>query len=110
MECCIIQDAHGKMFVVGNVCVNKTDDAGLVNVTKRALNKFRTEERHKREAVRIEAGRELLNRPETQEKLAGMPHPMGFASKTALDWARWMMQNAGNAGRIKVCKLLESLG
>lgn len=108
VECCIIRDRNGKQFIVGNECVLKTDDSGLINLTKQAVNKFRREARHQREAVRIAAGRELLERPEVREKLSAQPHPM-FRTGTLLDWAVWMMRNAGNSGRIDVCRVLERL-
>lgn len=43
MECCVIQDAKGKRFEVGNVCVGKTGDAGLINLVKREVNRLKTE-------------------------------------------------------------------
>ena len=107
VECCVIRDANGKEFVVGNVCVNKTGDAGLINITKRKVNRLRTEERHKREAERIAAGATLLESPSVREALSKQDHPSGWTGKSLLDWAVWMMAHAGNAGRIQVCKVLE---
>jgi len=115
VECCIIRDRNGKQFIVGNECVLKTDDSGLINLTKQAVNKFRREARHQREAVRIAAGRELLERADIREKLAAKPHPMAnsgnpyFKDQSLLSWALWMMRNAGNSGRVDVCKVLERL-
>lgn len=106
-ECCIIRDATGKEFHVGNVCVEKTGDRGLIDLAKRELNRLRAEARHKREVERIVATREALQRPEVREALSAMPHPYDWARAkgwTRLEWAEWMMANAGTAMADTCCR------
>ena len=115
VECCIIRDRNGKQFIVGNECVLKTDDAGLISLTKARVNKFRREAKHVRDAERIKAGRELLNRSDVRERLAAMPHPMAdsgnpfFTQQNLLSWAVWMMSHAGNSGCVQVCRVIEKV-
>lgn len=42
-------------------------------------------------------------------KLATLPHPT-FSGKTLLDYATWMMKNAGAAGRAKLLKTIKASG
>lgn len=114
VECFEIKSADGKHFIVGNECIRKTDDTGLINLTKRELNRHRTEERHKREQTRIQEAKAALEAQDVRDKLAAQPHPYAeanpfFDGKTALDWAVWMMDHAGNAGRMQVAKTIARL-
>lgn len=95
--CCIIEDADGKQFIVGNVCVGKTGDKGLIKVTRQAINARAAEARHKKAIERFAWIKENLER--ARPVLEGQKHPGGFAGKTAYDWAVWMTKNAGDAGR-----------
>ncbi len=110
----VIRSSDGKQFKVGCECVNKTDDRGLINVTKKAMNKLKADARHAREAEKIAAARKLLADSEIRAKLATEKHPrameMGnpfFDDKSLLDWADWMMKNAGNSGRMQVSRTIE---
>lgn len=105
-ECCIIRDADGKTFVVGNVCVYKTGDAALVDVTKREVNRRRLERKHELDAARIERVRETIARDDVRAALAAKTSP-NRSDDTLLDWAEWMLTNAGTTGRIKVCRAVE---
>jgi hypothetical protein len=126
MECCIIRDSKGKEFIVGNVCVGKTGDRGLVNPVKREVNRRRTEARHAREHAVISAARARLEDPKVRECLEKQPHPLAarptfdcvgnptngrtfFTDKTRLDWADWMMAHSGNAGRLRVAAYLNQI-
>lgn len=109
-ECCVIQDADGKRFIVGNVCVAKTGDRGLVDLTKRAVREFRTKAAQARQDAKIARARVQLAEPAVRERLAQQPHPydsMALSGKTRLDWAEWMMRNAGRKGKCEVAKFLE---
>ena len=111
-ECCVIRDAKGKTFIVGNICVYKTGDVGLVNKTKREVNRLKAERRHEREVERIKACREALEEEGIQEALNAQPHPMEWRAENGeklLSWALWMMDNAGNSGRIRVCRIVEKI-
>ncbi len=111
-ECCHIRSADGKRFIVGNECVRKTGDKGLIISMKPALNKARKEARHKAEHDGIKWASDELKRPEVIALLAGKPHPLAYmatSGKTAFDWALWMMRHAGASGRMKVVRYLRKL-
>lgn len=110
-DCFTIAGSDGKRFVVGSTCVEKTGDKGLIKVAKSAVAKKRTEARHRREAVRIETLRGLLEDTATCHWLDNQPHPrtdyVVFARQTRLDWAMWMLANAGNKGKLQVLRWIE---
>jgi len=106
IEHCLIESADGKRFFVGNECVAKTGDHGLINLAKKAKAKVATEKRHEKEALQIEELRALLN--EKQEYFDTLPHPMGFGGKTLMDYADWMWKNSGNSGKVKLLKTLKT--
>lgn len=97
------KSADGKTFKVGCDCIAKVGDAGL----KRAVDKVKKEQLKARQAARIASGAAMLADPELREKLEAQPHPYGFTGKTLLDWCNWMLDNAGNAGKIRVAKVIE---
>jgi hypothetical protein len=110
--CCTIQDADGKTFTVGSDCVKRTGDKGLHNATT-AVQKIARDNTRKREDARIA---EVKASVETDESLrailAGKPSPNAYrASKgdTRLDWATWMLANAGHAGRLDVVRYIGRL-
>lgn len=113
MEVCIIRDANGHEFKVGNNCVAKTGDAGLVNVVKREVNRLRTEGRHKREAATIAEGKaQLENSSDIQSALAALPHPNEYYAsqgRTLLDYVNYMFQNGGNTGRLQAVRILRKV-
>ena len=112
METCIIRDANGHEFKVGNNCVYKTGDRGLVDTVKRAANKLRREAKLQKDVARIDAAKELLTDLRVQAALAAMPHPFAhFAEqgKTYLDYVGWMMFNGGISGRVGVSKVIERI-
>lgn len=111
VETFYITDAAGKRFHVGNECVKKTGDKGLVDEAKRTAAKIRREASHARDAERIERARALLEAPEIQAALAATPHPHAWAEKqglSALEFVTWMLGRAGNAGRIRACRVIEA--
>jgi hypothetical protein len=108
VECCTIADVNGKTFVVGNVCVGKTGDRGLIDIAKRKLNALRLEMRHKREEERIANAKGLLSREDISNVLAEMPHPMNWPNMSALSYCQFLMKNAGNAGMIRAARIIES--
>lgn len=107
--CCTIRDADGKTFVVGNVCVAKTGDNGLVNQTKKAINARLADQRRIKAQERFIWIKENLER--AKAALERLPDPNGYKTRTAYDWATWMFKNAGDAGRKRVeKKMREALG
>ncbi|MDD5301541.1 MAG: hypothetical protein PHS14_00415 [Elusimicrobia bacterium] len=106
--CCVIEDADGRRFDVGNICVYKHGDVGLVAKTKKLIAKKNTEARHAREVKKIDWATAKL--PEVVGRWKADPHPykdMAERGRTLWDWAQWMMANAGNRGKLQVAKLLE---
>lgn len=107
-----IRSADGKKFKVGSECVRKTNDAALISATERAEATLKLNLRHAKEAARIATAQIKLEDPTVQTTLSSMPHPYTWqAAKglTRLDWATWMMTNAGNKGKIDVAKFLSKL-
>jgi hypothetical protein len=100
-----VESSDGKRFHVGSSCVAKTGDAGLRNAVKKA----KREARHAREAARIAAARaELESNEELRARLAERRSPnTERANDSALDWAEWMLANAGTTGRLKVARVIE---
>ena len=105
-ECCIIGSADGKIFVVGNTCVNKTYDTALVDETKRAVNRHRRELNKLKDTQRIQDAKAALNRPEVREALAAQPHPK-FTGKDMLGYVEYLFRFAGNAGMLRAARLVE---
>ena len=104
---CTVVDADGKRFHVGTSCVAKTGDAGL----KKVVRKFQTEQRKTRERARIDAACvATMYRIDLRAALASNPHPIAWRAEqgdTELDWAEWMFNCAGNAGRMRVVRVVE---
>ena len=99
-----LESADGKQFKVGCDCVLKTGDAGLINIVKKLSAKAATDKRHAREAVKFAEGAALFARPEVQAMLSAMPHPRKWPAnkgETMLDSVKWMLLNAGTAGKLK---------
>jgi hypothetical protein len=112
-ECCIIRDANGKEFIVGNVCVGKAAKESNDSPLERDRRKMVLAAKHDRERTASdELNWRLANDSDLRTALNGMPHPMGFKDRktgiplTLLDWALWMMSNSGAAGRTRVRKAL----
>lgn len=108
MECCVIESADGKRFIVGNVCVGKTGDKGLVNPTKIALARLRRENSHARDDARIAEAAEALKDDAVRANLDAKPHPRAFGGLTLLSWVLWMLDHAGRAGKVKAARAVEA--
>lgn len=100
-----IKSSDQKEFKVGCDCVEKTNDLGLRRVVDGVMADFkRTQLRIKNDA-KVEEIKSLLAKVDVQARLKSLPHPhAGMASegKTLLDYASWMMRNAGMAGTLKL--------
>ncbi|KKM64435.1 hypothetical protein LCGC14_1501460 [marine sediment metagenome] len=109
VECCIIKGSDGRQFTVGNVCVGKTYDAKLVSDTDRRINLLRRNARHQKEAECIERLACWLQDEQIRAKLAAEPSPNNCYSADVLSWAQWMMDNAGNSGKMKVYRKVKKV-
>lgn len=114
-----LESADGRRFKVGSDCVLKHDsDKALRVAVETEVQRRQREQREakraakwQKDAARIEAAKARLS--EVAELFRAEPHPMAktggpfFADKTLLDWAEWMLANAGMSGRLAVAKRIE---
>jgi hypothetical protein len=124
---CYIKDVDGKRFKVGCDCVLKTGDRGIVDPVKRAVNRAKREAKAKRDRARISRCRETITRSDVRTAMAATAHPdadgccgapdqdgtwapfSDLAAHSLLSWAEWMLEYAGTAGCIKVCRVVEKV-
>jgi hypothetical protein len=110
-ECCIIEDANGKRFHVGNECVKKTGDAGLIDSISRNLARLR---REKKAALSEELRKEcklLLATPKIFSVLSATPHKNEYYAsqgKTMLDYYQFMVENASQSRVIYLLRELKT--
>lgn len=115
----ILRSADGREFKVGSDCILKVDSSRALRVAvENELQKREREQREARAAVkrqkdvdRIAAAVAVL--PNVADTFRAQPHPQAasgpfFAAKTRLDWAEWMLANAGMSGRLTVAKAIET--
>jgi len=111
-ECCIIEDADGKRFVVGNVCVGKTDRK-LHRVTDPEIKKLRKANRERREDERIDKATALFKRDDIGDALLAIPSPNTYRAKkhgeTGFDFVEFMLTRAGRTGMMKAARLVEKI-
>ncbi len=115
-----LKAADGRRFKVGCDCVLKTSSDRALRVA--VMNEKQKHEREVREAraavkrqkdtARIAAAVSRL--PEVAEAFRAEPHPQAASydflqGKTRLDWAEWMLANAGMSGRLSVAKAIETV-
>lgn len=111
---CHILSADGVAFIVGNQCVKKTGDAGLVRELKaheRFIRQIKADS--KREALRLQVLDLCKQGRENIAALRALPHRRAaqggyFASASLWDEFDWWAHNAGNARRvIELAAILE---
>lgn len=112
---CRVQSADGNFFKVGCDCIAKVDDSGLMKAYKTSPE-YRTKQRVLREAkakvVRVEFI-EFIKQNEA--RLSLHKHPGGYIDWetrlpwTALDYARWQLNNCGDSGKRSALKYLRGL-
>ena len=112
--CFEIKSSDGKKFVVGSSCVNKTCHKGtrVYNEVEARHNEIKRKARHAREAKNIEQARAWLKDERVREILGEALHPNegrrdDGEPRTRLDWADWMMGNAGNKGKCDVFRCIK---
>jgi hypothetical protein len=98
-----IQSSDDEKFIVGSRCVFKTNDSGLTHSVKRAIKL----EKQRKEREKLELLPQLLNRAHVCAKLFSLPHPKMY-NKTCLDYAYWIMDNAGKTGKLKLFGSIKS--
>lgn len=105
-----VRSADGKQFKVGSDCIAKTGDAGLRKAISADKQKLDADKRVAHAMKKAEAAREILARDDVREALAAEPHPYAWMAEkghTRLSWAEWMLDNAGNKGRVTVANYLQ---
>jgi len=104
-----IKSADQKTFKVGCDCVSKTDDMGLRRVVDGAMADFKRKQLHDKNTAKVDEVKSLMDKADVQARLRSLSHPhAGMASegKTLLQYAEWMMLNAGVAGKLKLGKMI----
>lgn len=112
MEVFVIADVNGKKFKVGCECVKKTDDAGLIDPVKRAINQHRRELKDKARCALQTKLKDLLASSAVQNNFKNRPHPNEyFASKgnTYADYANFLILHASEAGKKELLAEMEKL-
>lgn len=95
---CNFVSADGNKFIVGEVCIFKAGDRGLIKKVKAEAAKRR---REAGDALAEQLVEEVGNHSEV---LATIPHTLAWKAAqgaTALDQWNWLMGNCGRTGKIK---------
>lgn len=111
-EICVIEDQFDTAFIVGNVCVNKTGDRGLIDTVKKELGRIRKERKDKEDSLKIQIAQLHLEEDKVKNKLASAPHPVAYLAeqgKTNFDYISWLLQNAGTSGKLRAAKEIEKI-
>lgn len=104
MEICVIEDRRRRTFKVGNVCIEKTGDEGLIQ----ELRRLRRAAKGKKDLARIETAKAQLEL--VGDALSAQPHPFDYLSrqgKTLLDYIEWLLEHGGMAGQLRAAKMIE---
>lgn len=113
-ECYYLRSSDGKEFYVGNTCINKAGDKGLMKIVsqrEREKRQAKSADRRKKSmerdlAVTAEITA-LLSSPELRASLAAKPHP-AIPRLTRLDYAEFIRDRAGLSGRLRLLQELKS--
>ena len=112
VEAFYFRSADGREFKVGNVCVGKSGDRGLIDLAHRELLRVRRAAAAAKAVERKARLDAALADPATRTTLATKPHPRGFVDRrtgaplTLLEYVEWMARHAGDTGRKAVEKLV----
>jgi len=102
--------ADGKRFDVGSECIRKIEAKGspLRNAAECELRDQKRLAKRQRLIVRVNKAATALEQDESL--LTDMPHPHpAYANRLTLrNYAEWMLQEAGDAGQTKICKIIET--
>jgi len=110
-NCYEIQSADGKRFKVGSDCVHKVTPKG--DPLRKAVDQDVAKRRREHAAATLrDQVWALIGRLNADEGLfADMPHPTkSFAEegRTFREWAIWMLQHGGDAGKRRVLKAVSA--
>ncbi len=105
----VLMGSCGNTFKVGCDCVAKSTHKGdpmRIQVGREA-RRMQREAKRKRDAKRIATTVSMLMKLETRRRLREQPHPhraLADKGRTKLDWATWMLRQAGTSGRLRVAR------
>lgn len=108
-DCYMIRSADGKNSIVGCECVSKTGDRGLKIAIERAKKELNREKNAAKKNANIENLRSLLSDDSIVSSLLAIAHPsekMAARGFSRLDWAHFMLEQAGDAGRRTAIKFI----
>jgi hypothetical protein len=98
----LVKSSDGKLFAVGCECINKSGDTGLMRNVSAEKRKLDADKRHAREKSKLDTLQGLLQDEKVIAKLSSLPHPKGWAGRSALDYVDWMTDHSGTSGRLRV--------
>lgn len=113
--CCVIVSSDGKSFEVGNECVKKTDDAGLVRKAKAAITEEQRKKRVEREFDDIRHAKAALESSDNlRGYLATQRHPNSYFSAkfpeyNLLTYHEWVFDNASHSTRVKSAQSINTI-
>ena len=111
----VLVSADGREFKVGCDCVEKASRRGdrVLTDVQKAVREVRRERAAAKADAKIAAAiGALIFDGATRTAVEAQPHPRGFTDRetgralTLLDWAAWMLTNAGRSGRLEVAKIV----
>ncbi len=102
-----IRSSEGNEFKVGSSCVEKTTDTKLIKAVKTKAQAYQAKTAKERKLAKIEILRASLADAAIRTALKNFPHPKGWEGKTLLDFADWMLTNAGIKGKSEAAKQVE---
>ena len=111
----MIRSADGKVSKIGSTCINKSGDRGLINITRRELNRLNAPKKKARAKARVEHARQLIMIPLVIRALAEHPSPNEYRAQnnneTARDWAEFMLNECwGDSGKMEAVRYIKKLG
>jgi len=105
-----VVSTDGKRFDVGSECIRKIEAKGslLRNAAEREFRNQKREIKHQQLMDRVSVVTAALEQDETLLTDQPHPHPAYANRLTLRNYAEWMLQNAGDAGQTKICKVIEA--
>ncbi len=102
----VFRAANGAEFEVGCDCATKADDDSYVQRQLKAHKAKLAAAKRVSKASKVDSELAEIMSARADE-LKAIPHPRGFAGLSMFDYATWMTQNAGAAGKAKLLKQIK---
>lgn len=113
-----VRNSEGQLFKVGSTCIGKIAKVykdRVISEIQREVNRVKRERKNARDRERIADTKKRLATDAIRDTLSRREHPRGLVNRetnvplTFLDWAEWMMDHAGVAGMLRVCRIVDEL-